>query len=141
MSVPNNKGIAPSLVSILLIAISVTIAVAVVMWVYALLPAYTGYEEISIVSYGFLPDKKIYVTVKNTGSRPVTITNVLLNKKAQEEQSGWVLSQSHINPGEEVTITIDPSKFGINHLFSGVSYEITLETSLGNKFTVVIRAS
>ena len=122
----NKKALSPVVASIILIAVTVAVSIAVAAWLGALTFTFMGTEEIKITDLDFVTGtpKYINVTVKNTGTNPVTINEAWVNGVKQ---------------------TISPSSFtvpanGVHYLAiqynwdSGNTYEVKLVSSSGNAF-------
>jgi len=95
----NKRGISPVIATVILVAVTIVVAVAVAYWMGGLTGIYTRYEKVEITScsvqYGDnmtgdfdleLPGWnasgwKILINLKNTGSADTTIDNVLINGK------------------------------------------------------------
>ena len=80
----SKKALSPVVASIILIAVTVAVSIAVAAWMGALTIGFMGSSSITITSVEFLPaggtsGSYINVTVKNTGTNTVTIASVKVN--------------------------------------------------------------
>jgi len=120
----NKKALSPVVASIILIAVTVAVSIAVAAWMGALTFTFMGTEEIKITDLDFVTGtpKYINVTVKNTGTNPVTINEAWVNGVKQTISSFTVPAN------------------GVHYLAiqynwdSGNTYEVKLVSSSGNAF-------
>jgi flagellin-like protein len=125
----NRKALSPVVASIILIAVTVAVSIAVAAWMGALTFTFTATEQLQITDLDFIPTsgsgtKYINVTVRNTGTTPVTISEAWVN-------------------GQKQTVSDLPLTVGANEVkylaiqynwYSGNNYEVKLVSSKGNAF-------
>src|SRR3989304_7484619 len=79
----NTKALSPVVASIILIAVTVAVSIAVAAWMGALTIGFMQTEEIKITSVKFVPGtyplRYINVTLTNTGTTDVTISEFWVN--------------------------------------------------------------
>ena len=82
----SKKALSPVVASIILIAVTVAVSIAVAAWMGALTIGFMGSSSITITDYSFLPvgssgdtNNSITIVMKNTGTKQVTIANVKIN--------------------------------------------------------------
>jgi flagellin-like protein len=89
------KAISPVIATVILVAVAITVAVSVAYWMGNIAGSYTASEKIEMPSsYSVynqtlikeegkpsIPGWKVYIGLKNSGSRDATITNIFLNEK------------------------------------------------------------
>jgi len=82
----SKKALSPVVASIILIAVTVAVSIAVAAWMGALTIGFMGSSSITITDYHFLPtggsglsNNSITITMKNTGTKQVIISNVKVN--------------------------------------------------------------
>lgn len=124
----SKKALSPVVAAIILIAVTVAVSLAVAAWMGALTFTFMGTEQLDIrsVSWG---DGKFNVTIYNTGTTPVTVTQIWVNNIDKTGSSNIPSSGLTIPDGGQGTITV-------NYQYSnGTSYQITIVTSKGNKFS------
>jgi flagellin-like protein len=135
----DKRGISPVVATVILVAVTIVVAVAVAYWMGGIAGLYTRYEKLEISSiyaeYG--ADSKnwtITVTVKNTGSADATIDNVLLNGKPYGTVNATlnVTLPVSLTVGSETAIEITISSGG--SFASGVSVEVRLHTAGGQEY-------
>ena len=117
----NKKALSPVVASIILIAVTVAVSIAVAAWMGALTFTFMGTEQIKITDIDF-PSGVIRVTVKNTGTSPVTINEAWINGAKQSITSFTVSANS---------------QYLLNITYSwtaGNNYEVKLVSSSGNAF-------
>ena len=122
------KALSPVVASIILIAVTVAVSIAVGVWMFGLSGSFMGGAEqlkvTQVVFYDTAPDRIVEVRMANTGTSPVTVNEIWINN---------VL----IDPA--VALTIDGNTAdakNVTHTWSeGYSYEIKVITSKGTTVT------
>jgi flagellin-like protein len=74
----NAKALSPVVASIILIAVTVAVSIAVAAWMGALTVGFMGSSSVNISKVEFA-DANATLTVKNTGTKDVTITSATVN--------------------------------------------------------------
>jgi len=122
----SKKALSPVVASIILIAVTVAVSIAVAAWMGALSFSFMGYEKLEATQITWTPNTAFALKVKNTGTKDLTIDRVEVNyaKKTASPTTPYVLKT-----GEEVTFTVT-----FNYV-NGTSYDISAVTSSGYKFT------
>jgi flagellin-like protein len=135
----DKRGISPVVATVILVAVTIVVAVAVAYWMGGIAGLYTRYEKLEISSiyaeYDATNTKwTITVTVKNTGSADATIDNVLLNGKPYDTVSAEpdVELPVSLTVGSQKVIKITISSGG--SFASGVSVEVRLHTAGGQEY-------
>jgi len=91
----NKKAISPVVATVILVAVTIVVAVAVSYWMGSIAGLYTRFEKLEITSYTMTKDNvetlgapsltgkgwKITLYVKNSGSLDSTITSLVVNNK------------------------------------------------------------
>jgi flagellin-like protein len=80
----SKKALSPVVASIILIAVTVAVSIAVAAWMGALTIGFMGSSSITITGVDFkgtpsAADNYINVTLKNTGTKTVTINQIKIN--------------------------------------------------------------
>jgi flagellin-like protein len=91
----SKKALSPVVASIILIAVTVAVSIAVAAWMGALTIGFMGSSSVTITNVQFVSDKQhIDVALKNTGTNTVTIASVKVNNspKAINATGGLTLS-------------------------------------------------
>jgi len=137
----NKRGISPVVATVILVAVTIVVAVAVAYWMGGIAGLYTRYEKLEISSI-YAEAKgggwNITVTVKNTGSADATIDNVLLNGKPYSSYTNVNLDPDlgttgiSLKVGEEAKITISVPQG--EPFTSGVSVEVRLHSAGGQEY-------
>jgi len=157
----DRRGISPVITTVIIVAVGITIAIAVALWMTGLVGAFMGYEKVEIRSRFANPQTAggwtITIRYKNTGSTPAKIDNVFLNNVPFTEWDSsattidWSAgggSSGTLNPddsttfapanvGEDVTLTITlpaDATYGGQTLTSGVTVEIKLHSTGGKEY-------
>ncbi len=136
----SRKALSPVVAAIILIAVTVAVSIAVAAWMGALTFTFMQTEELSFTGYTWdsaSPYTWIDITVKNTGSADMTLSNVRIND-ADAEYSFTSGTQS-LAAGDDVTLTVTRS--GGTAYSSGVKYEFTVITAKGNTFGPYIKTA
>ncbi|NIO38468.1 hypothetical protein GTO27_12340 [Candidatus Bathyarchaeota archaeon] len=118
----NRKALSPVVASIILIAVTVAVSIAVAAWMGALTFTFMGTEELKITDLGFSTPGTITVLVKNTGTAPVTLAEAWVNNVKNTDLSNT------ISANNETTISLTYT------WTAGDTYEVKLTTSKGNAF-------
>ena len=86
----NKKGMSIVISTIIIVAISITMAIAVSFWAMGISNAFTRFEKLEIISmyvydtaviYQGRPSYRVAMQLKNTGTNTLTINNVFLDGK------------------------------------------------------------
>jgi len=138
-------GIGKLVSTVIILAISLMLAIAVSHLVTSFSKHYTRVEVIA--SSAHHGDPSIIVVVKNLGSRVLSITDLHLNEVPVESLIGDSVqsinpditkSPIQVKPGEkrEIRIDLNPSKWS-----GGEIIEISIWTSSGNKYYAIVSLS
>jgi len=120
----SKKALSPVVASIILIAVTVAVSIAVAAWMGALTFTFTATEQVQITDLDFVDGttKYINVTVRNTGTSPVTISEAWVNGEKQTITSFTISA----NSVEYLELQYAWTK--------GDTYEVKLVSSKGNAF-------
>jgi flagellin-like protein len=123
----SRKALSPVVASIILIAVTVAVSIAVAAWMGALTFNFMATEQLKITNLQFggtTGNGTVTITMQNTGTNPVTITEVHVNN------AGNLLTSSITLPANNQTSTT------VNYDWTyGAQYEVELRSSKGNQFT------
>jgi flagellin-like protein len=117
----NAKALSPVVASIILIAVTVAVSIAVAAWMGALTVGFMATEEVKITNMMF-PAGHIQVVANNTGTTSVTINEVWVNGVKQTYTPQTLAA----NTGVVVDVTYTWT--------AGSNYQIKLISSKGNNF-------
>jgi flagellin-like protein len=122
----SRKALSPVVAAIILIAVTVAVSIAVAAWMGALTFTFMKTEELKIVSMSFQgtsgnSTNTIVLSVKNTGTGPVTVDTIKVNG-ASKTFSGTTT----YDPGASGTITIQNVGWS-----SGNKYKVDVISSTG----------
>jgi flagellin-like protein len=78
----NAKALSPVVASIILIAVTVAVSIAVAAWMGALTVGFMGSNSININDVSFTDSDVVTLSLKNTGTKAVTISQVKVNNGA-----------------------------------------------------------
>jgi len=129
----NKKALSPVVAAIILIAVTVAVSIAVAAWMGALTFTFMGTEQLDIRSITWTwnsnaSQRQFTVTIYNTGTSSVTITQIWVNN-VDKTTSSTIGSGLTIADGGHGSITVT---YPYNN---GTSYQVTVVTSKGNKFS------
>jgi len=125
----SKKALSPVVASIILIAVTVAVSIAVAAWMGALTIGFMGSSSITITDYSFVGisgdvNNYINITMKNTGTKQVTISIVKVNNVVKPNFSGVTI----LNPGDTGKVLKIPAVGWSN----GNPYKIDLYDSSGS---------
>jgi len=131
----NSKALSPVVASIILIAVTVAVSIAVAAWMGALSFNFMGTEQMTFTGYTWTSDTTICLTVKNTGSSDLSIQEVRLDGNTASINLTTI--PYPLLKGNAVLIEVTrPAGFD-----SGVQYEFTVITPKGNTFGPYIKTA
>ncbi len=119
----NAKALSPVVASIILIAVTVAVSIAVAAWMGALTIGFMGTEELKITSMSFPNATHIAVVANNTGTSPVTINEVWVNGV---KDAAYTPQTVNANAGVVVSTAYTWT--------AGANYQIKLISAKGNTF-------
>ena len=131
----SKRALSPVVASIILIAVTVAVSIAVAAWMGALTIGFMATEEVKITSARFVTGtpKYINVTLTNTGTTDVTISEMWVNGA---QQSGMTYSGTGqvLPKNNAITVQVEYS------WAAGSSYNIQLKSTKGNAFPYTANA-
>jgi flagellin-like protein len=77
----SRKALSPVVASIILIAVTVAVSIAVAAWMGALTVGFMGSNSVTITNVAFNTNNSTTLTLKNTGTKAVTIAQVKVNNE------------------------------------------------------------
>jgi flagellin-like protein len=127
----SRKALSPVVASIILIAVTVAVSIAVAAWMGALTFTFMATEQLSITNVSFASGNVIYVTANNTGTSSVTINEAWVNNVKQT-----TVVDNSTSTAIPVTITANSGKIlKITYTWTnGSNYQVKLVSSKGNQF-------
>ncbi|MEM2929879.1 MAG: DUF4352 domain-containing protein [Thermoproteota archaeon] len=144
----DRRGVSPVITTVIIVAVGITIAIAVALWMTGLVGAFMGYEKIEVrsafASGNAYTGWTVSISYINTGSTPASIDNVFINNAPYDE---WGITLTPnlpwpANIGVEEDVEIDiPSgaTFSDQVLTSGVTVTIKFHSTGGKEyFTSVV---
>jgi len=143
---PHNakKGISPVIATIILIAITIVIAIAVAGWVFGLFGSYSRQGGVTILAsasncYSSTSttktlDNSCIITVSNQGSTGVTVISASING-----QQGTLAASVPVSAGTTATVSV--SAASSQTLTSGETVNVQLGLSNGNTISTTLVVS
>ncbi len=125
----SKKALSPVVASIILIAVTVAVSIAVAAWMGALTFSFMGTEELTIATLTWTPNTGFTLKIDNTGTKDVSITQIQVNYGTTgitAQPAGLPLALKAAAP---TTLTV-----GFPYI-NGTSYDVSVVTSSGYKFT------
>ena len=125
----SKKALSPVVASIILIAVTVAVSIAVAAWMGALTFSFMGYEKVGISKLTWSPMTGFTLKVDNTGTKDVTITSIEVN---------YATVTGTITPSLPLTLKNGNSISSLVVSYgytNGTAYDISVVTSSGYKFT------
>ncbi len=133
----NTKALSPVVASIILIAVTVAVSIAVAAWMGALTIGFMGTEEIRVTNADFEAASPITyadIYVKNTGTAAVTIEEVYVNSDLIDDLDWTQTPAGSIEANSEATIRVSMT------YADGSSYQFKLVSTKGNPFVFTATA-
>ena len=122
----SKKALSPVVASIILIAVTVAVSIAVAAWMGALTVGFMGTEELRITSMSF-GTNTITLVANNTGTSPVTINEVWVNNVR-------IADGSVTGEGESIAANSGTQFVISTTVVDGNNYQVKLVSSKGNTF-------
>jgi len=142
----NKRGISPVVATVILVAVTIVVAVAVSYWMGGIASLYTRFEKVEITTAYAVWDASavswnVTIKLKNTGSADATVTGLLINGRPWDDASyGGNVTYSGgdvtLPIGQEVPINMVIKKGG--SFTSGVSVDIKLHTAAGQDYPRIV---
>jgi flagellin-like protein len=128
-----NSGISPVVATVILVAVAIVIAIAVAFWASGLVGVFTRFEKLEIVSAIMTDANTFTVRIRNTGSAPTQIIQVVV----QGQFVGPADPPVTVDVGQIVTCTVTttPSPPG------GITVELAFYSSGGKVYPTAVLAT
>ena len=101
------KALSPVVASIILIAVTVAVSIAVAAWMGALTVGFMGSSSLNINDASFPSANQIILAVKNTGTKTVTVASIKVNNVAV---TTWTTDatggSTSLAPGDNFNVTL-----------------------------------
>jgi len=125
----SKKALSPVVASIILIAVTVAVSIAVAAWMGALTFSFMGTEQLTISTLTWTSNTAFTLNITNSGTKDVTITQIQVNYGTTDvtQPGGLPLALK----ASATTATLTVAFVYVN----GTSYDISVVTSSGYKFT------
>jgi flagellin-like protein len=130
----SRKALSPVVASIILIAVTVAVSIAVAAWMGALTFNFMATEQLKITSVQFTNVTTTFyvsVTMLNTGTSTITVTEIHVNNGANLLTNSFSMTA---NTNSTTQVTMTPA------WTSGGQYEVEVKTAKGNQFTYAATA-
>jgi flagellin-like protein len=127
-----NSGISPVVATVILVAVAIVIAIAVAFWASGLVGVFTRFEKLEIVSAIMTDEDTFKVVIRNTGSAPTQILQVVV----QGQFIGPANPPVTVDVGQIVTCTIT-----IDSPPPGITVELAFYSSGGKVYPTAVLAT
>ncbi len=136
--IKNRKALSPVVASIILIAVTVAVSIAVAAWMGALTMNFTQTEQMTFTGYawgtpGTTTVPTFTFTVKNTGSSDLSISEIRVDGSAVLYSNGTFPVAIAKGTSAQFVLT--------NAFTRGTSYEFSVVTSKGNVFGPYVKTA
>ena len=144
------KAISPVIATVIIVAVAIAISIAVALWMTGITTTFTGLEKLEIVNaYAEPSDNKwtIHITIKNTGTKTVTIDQIFINNQPATEKvyTSTSAPQSSIGTGSSLSVTLDPGEnitlvidLQSNSYTPGQTISIVIHTASGGQYPATV---
>ncbi len=126
----NIRALSPVVASIILIAVTVAVSVAVAAWMGGMTISFMGTSSATITNVQFTDtvgdgtgEKIIVMELKNTGTKTITIAAVKVNNQLVAESSWSSVNGTSVNAGDGLELTISDT---LGAWVNGNTYKIDL---------------
>jgi archaeal type IV pilus assembly protein PilA len=144
----SRKALSPVEASIILIAVTVAVSIAVAAWMGALTFNFMATEQGQISQLTFITGAtpSLNATFLNTGTTPITISQLWINNVQQSGTLYWNATGTNSATGSTYTIagnsmtTLGIVSFNGVTIVSGAQYAVKLVSSKGNTFPLTSSA-
>jgi flagellin-like protein len=128
----SRKALSPVVASIILIAVTVAVSIAVAAWMGALTFTFMATEQLQITNMGFKVGAGtgwISVTINNTGTSPATLNEAWVNNVKKTTTTPSLPSGGTIAANKGLVLNITSLTVA-----AGSNYQVKLVSSKGNQF-------
>jgi len=146
--ITKRRAVSPVIATVILVAVTITVAVAVSYWMSGISSQYTSFEKVeiqtAICTYKGTDNYywEIVIKLKNSGTKTATLTNVFLNEGEAEYKSQFTTGtpiQADLGPsntkkilsGDTETVTVWIEDDAGTILSSGTTVNIKLHSAGG----------
>jgi len=140
----NKRALSPVIATVVLVAVTIVVAVAVSYWMGGIAGLYTRFEKIEIVKSYAVKESNgnftVVIELKNSGSADATIQYVLVNGRPLEDYGTENMTISPLLPAtipigksQTFTISIDGDLFS-----SGTTLDLKFHSAAGKDYPVML---
>jgi flagellin-like protein len=126
------SGISPVVATVILVAVAIVTAIAVAFWASGLVGIFTRFEKLEIVSAIMTSEDEFQVVLRNTGSAPTRIIQVVV----QGQFVGPVDPPAPVDVGQTVTCTVT-----IDSPPPGITVELAFYSAGGKVYPTAVLAT
>jgi flagellin-like protein len=139
----SRKALSPVVASIILIAVTVAVSIAVAAWMGALTFNFMATEQGQVTNLSFNTGGtygSVLITFNNTGTNPITINELWVNSQKQTGSMTWTPTTIGTTVAGNSGATINVTMTGNPAIVAGAQYEVKLLSSKGNTFVRTMSA-
>jgi flagellin-like protein len=140
----SRKALSPVVASIILIAVTVAVSIAVAAWMGALTFNFMATEQGQITNLSFdttvAPYGNVLITFNNTGTTAITMNEVWVNNQKQTGLMTWTGTTTGTTVAGNSGATCLVVMTGNPAIVPGAQYEVKLLSSKGNTFVRTMSA-
>lgn len=137
----SKKGISTVIATIIIVAITIVMAIAVAYWALGIGGSFTRFEKLQY-TYGYVTGGGanpwvINLQAQNTGTAQATISNIYLNGQPLSTYGGTattLVMPNAMPAGSTSTFTVTLTAGGTAPWVSGMSVEVSIQTAAGNSY-------
>ncbi len=148
------RAVSPVIATVILVAVAITVSVAVAYWMSGSAGQYTAFEKVEIasavVTYEGTTHWQIVITMKNSGTKTATLTNVFVNDVDSIYSTGFTtgntigadlgpLNTKKIVSGDSGIVTIWIEDSTSNPLSSGTTVNIKIHSAGGMDYIKLVQ--
>jgi archaeal type IV pilus assembly protein PilA len=100
------KALSPVVASIILIAVTVAVSIAVAAWMGGMTIGFMGSSSVTVTSVDFNTNSTLTANLKNTGTKAVTIVSVKVNNQATTITAQGANNTLTLNAGDNLKVNI-----------------------------------
>jgi flagellin-like protein len=130
------SGISPVVATVILVAVAIVIAIAVAFWASGLVGVFTRFEKLEIVSAIMTSPTQFEVRIRNTGSAPTQLIQVVV----QGQFVGQLDPPVTVDVGQTVICTVDLGA-DTNSPPPGITVELAFYSSGGKTYPTAVLAT
>lgn len=128
----NTKALSPVVASIILIAVTVAVSIAVAAWMGALTVGFMDTEQVAYSNVSFdTTSNTVAFDLKNTGTSPLSISYIYVNDASATVTTGYTALPVTLDVNAASATSFNVT---VSSIITGGNYEIKVVTAKNNPF-------